>query len=114
MKKLFGILRRHIKETAVIFLLLLSGVISLVLVNVFAEVGTVVSVSVDGEPLAEYSLFVDGVYEIGEGNVLTVSSGAAYMSYADCPDGTCKRMGRISQIGEKIICLPNRVMVEIR
>ena len=114
MKKLFGTLKRHIRETAVISALLLAGLLSLILLNSFAEVGTTVYVTLDGVEYGEYSLFHDGTVEIGEGNILTVSGGAAYMSYADCPDGICKNMGKVSRVGEKIICLPNRVMVEIR
>ena len=114
MEKISGFIKRHIKEVVIIALLLLVGVLSLVLVNLFAAGGSTVVVSIDGEQYGEYSLFFDAEYEIGDGNILTVSGGAAYMSYADCPDKTCKNMGKISHVGEKIICLPNRVMVEIR
>ena len=114
MNKLFEIMKRHKKDVAVISLLLLAGILSLIFVIFFGAEGTVVCVSVDGEDYGEYSLYLDGEYEIGEGNVLTVSGGEAYMSYADCPDGTCRHMGRISLVGERIICLPNKVIVEIR
>lgn len=114
MKKLLELIKRHIKETVIIALLLLVGVFSLVLVNYFAEDGSEVVVSVNGEVVGEYSLYFDAEYQIGEGNVLTVFGGKAYMSYADCPDHTCKNMGKISALGEKIICLPNKVMVEIK
>ena len=30
-----------------------------------------------------------------------------------CPDGLCVGQGKISLTGERITCLPNRVMVEI-
>jgi hypothetical protein len=32
---------------------------------------------------------------------------------ASCPDGLCKSMGRISMSGQSIICLPNKVVIEI-
>ena len=114
MKKLSDLIKRHIKEVVIIALLLSIGVLSFVFVNLFATEGTTVVVTVDGEQYGEYSLYFDATYEIGEGNILTVSGGAAYMSYADCPDKTCINMGKISAVGERIICLPNRVMAEIR
>lgn len=114
MKKLFALIKRHIKETLIVVSLLLVGVVSFTLVRFFATDGTAVVVSINGETVGEYSLYFDAEYQIGERNVLTISGGKAYMSYADCPDHTCKNMGKISAIGEKIICLPNRVMVEIK
>ena len=114
MKKLFALIGRHTKEMIIIVSLLLVGVISFAFVRLFSKDGTSVIVSVNGETVGEYSLYFDAEYQIGEGNVLTVSGGKAYMSYADCPDHTCKNMGKISALGEKIICLPNKVMVEIK
>ncbi len=32
---------------------------------------------------------------------------------ADCPDGICKKTGAISCAGQNIICLPNRVVVQL-
>ena len=113
MNKLFEIMKRHKKDVAVISLLLLAGILSLIFVISFGAEGTVVCVSVDGEDYGEYSLYLDGEYEIGEGNVLTVSGGEAYMSYADCPDHLCIKQGDISRTVEKIVCLPNRLSIEV-
>ena len=114
MKKLLQMIKRHKRDAIVISSLLIVGVFFLFILNIFGASGTTVSVSIDGRHIADYSLYLDGEYEIGDGNVLTVSDGAAYMSYADCPDKTCKNMGKISLVGEKIICLPNKVIIEIR
>ena len=35
------------------------------------------------------------------------------MSSATCPDGDCVKQGRICDEGETIVCLPNKVVVEI-
>ena len=113
MKKLLGLIKRHIKETVIIASLLLAGFLSLIFVNLFARSGTTVKVSLYDEPYAEYSLFVDAEYRIGEGNILTVSGAEAYMSYAACPNGVCLSMGKISHIGENISCRPNGVFVWI-
>lgn len=114
MKKVRDLIKRHSIEAIVLSALLLVGALSFVFVELFSSPGNTVTVTVDGEIFGEYSLFVDAVYEIGEGNILTVSGGEAFMSFADCPDKTCVNMGKISKTGEKIICLPNRVSAEIR
>ena len=80
--------------------------------------GKRVVVSVDGVEVASFPLDEDRTYEISgydEGhNTLIIRDGEAYMSDASCPDHLCMGMGKISHAGQSIICLPNRVIVEIR
>ena len=80
--------------------------------------GKQVVVSVDGVEVASFPLDEDRTYEISgydEGhNTLIIRDGEAYMSDASCPDHLCMGMGKISHAGQSIICLPNRVIVEIR
>ena len=47
-------------------------------------------------------------------NKVVISDGRVWMEEADCPDKLCMAQGKISQPGQTIICLPNRVMVTIR
>ena len=77
--------------------------------------GARVAVTVDGVRVAEYSLFEDGEYSLNGGsNILVIEDGRAYIRAADCPDKTCISVGgKISRAGERITCLPNRVVVEI-
>ena len=46
-------------------------------------------------------------------NVVQISCGAVRVTRADCPDGTCTRMGPIRRTGETLVCLPHRLTVEI-
>lgn len=46
-------------------------------------------------------------------NVLRIADGGIQMIDADCPDDLCMLMGYKNKIGETIVCLPNRVLVEI-
>ena len=77
--------------------------------------GSTVVVSVDGKNVSEYSLEIDGVYYLNDGtNVLVIESGAAYMREANCPGyQDCVETGKIRFVGERIVCLPNKVIVEI-
>lgn len=75
-----------------------------------------VTVKVDGKIVASYQLSDNGTYII-EGvsgtNTLVIEDGQAYISEATCPDGLCVKTGHIHATGQSIICLPNRVVVEI-
>ncbi|MBQ9882434.1 MAG: NusG domain II-containing protein [Synergistes sp.] len=45
--------------------------------------------------------------------IKTDGRGAAVIS-ADCPDGVCIRMGRITRPGSGAVCLPHRLLLRIR
>lgn len=59
----------------------------------------------------EMSLEIESVY--GYNNIV-MESGYINMVSANCPDQICVVERRISRVGEMIICLPNRTLVEIR
>ena len=46
-------------------------------------------------------------------NLVIIENGAVYIKEADCKNGDCVNMGKITKKGESIICLPNKVIVEI-
>ena len=107
--------RKLICDIVFIVVILALGLSALFISKATGALGFEVRVTVDGEEVGCYPLTVDGTYEINGGsNILIIENGEAYISYADCPDGTCKLVGKISLEGERIICLPNRVIVEIR
>ena len=97
--------------------------ILLVIISVFALVlfvtrtgGDTVRVLVDGEIYGEYPLFVDMKTEIKSENgynILEIKDGKADVLSASCPDGICVSHRPIENGGESIICLPNKVVVEI-
>ncbi len=77
-----------------------------------------VIVSVDGEEIARYPLNEDGVYVLNGGtNTIKIEDGKVYMLEATCPDKTskegCVSQGVISKNRETIVCLPNKLIVEI-
>lgn len=65
------------------------------------------------ESCSYYDLKSDTTIEIGTANILTIEDGLVYMESADCPDQICVNTGKISLLNQTIICLPNRVVVEI-
>lgn len=73
-----------------------------------------VIVKVNGELEGTYSLAEDQEIEINGGtNKLSIRNGQADMIEADCPDQLCVHQKPISLQNESIICLPNKVVVEI-
>ena len=73
-------------------------------------------VYVNGKEYARYDLNTDATYDIkvdGHENVLKIENRYADMIDADCPDKLCVKQSDISYDKETIVCLPNRVVVEI-
>ena len=46
-------------------------------------------------------------------NTVVIKDGLVYMSDATCKNQVCVNTGKISKKGESIVCLPNKVIVEI-
>lgn len=77
--------------------------------------GNVVCVEIDGIEVGRYSLEKDAEYTLNNGtNILIIENGQAYLIYANCPDKTCVKTGKIKYVGESIICLPNKISITIR
>ncbi len=75
--------------------------------------GSQVLIQVDGVEYGRYDLRTEQVIEIGESNRLKIKGGEAFMTHADCPDQLCVKMDPVSQIHELIVCMPNKVIVEV-
>lgn len=87
------------------------------MLNLTKDSGSFVKVSIDGKLTDTYDLSVDATYEItgydGGKNTLVIKDHEAYMTEADCPDQVCVKTGKIHRVGESIVCLPHRAVVEI-
>ena len=108
--------RRARNDIALIAILLsLAALAALALFLLRAE-GDSVTVTVDGRFFGEYPLGEDRVVEITNGdhrNLLVIEGGRAYVREASCPDGICASHRPIQYNGESIICLPNRVVIDV-
>lgn len=100
-------------------LIIVIAVAGLLLLNMTKESGNSVSVKIDGEETVSFPLSQDTEYVIRTGennenrNILVIKDGKAFISEADCPDGICKRYKAVSFVGETIVCLPHRVVIEV-
>ena len=102
------------KDLVVIGVILAVILLSFALMQLFKKDGDYVLVRVEGKEVARYSLQIDGEYQLNGGtNVLKIQDGKAYLIYADCPDHLCINQGKISQNGQTITCLPNRLTITV-
>lgn len=111
---------RRISKNDIWFITVLLAVVlsgSLFLHRFYSREGGQVVVSVDGQVYGSYSLETDQEIPITiDGkvtNVLVIEDGMADMVEADCPDKLCVHQRAISKNNETIVCLPNRVVVEV-
>lgn len=73
-------------------------------------------ISCGGSVIADIPLNVSGEYTCPEAPdmIFSVENGAVFVTASGCGDKTCMRTGKISKKGEAIICVPNKVVVEIK
>ena len=82
----------------------------------FRTEGSSVTVTVDGKLFGKYSLNEKRSIEIKTENgynVLVIDNGVAYVKEASCPDGICSSHRPVRYNGQSIICLPNKVVIEV-
>lgn len=74
-------------------------------------------VIIDDVEYGRFPLVVDTEERIelpdGSYNLLVIQDGKADVTEASCPDGICVNHRAISKQGQSIVCLPNKVVVEI-
>jgi hypothetical protein len=105
-------------DGALIIILMIAALIAALAVYLTHDKGSTAVVKVDGSVLYEFSLSedvgltVDGY--MGGTNRIVIQDGKVSVTEADCPDALCVKTGSISRAGETIVCLPHRVVVEIK
>lgn len=112
--------KKRLKKNDILFIVVV-GVLLFFLV-VFMQLaggreGARVQVTVDGEVYGIYSLTqeqtVDIVIDGETTNTLVIAEGEADMIWAECPDKLCVHQKAISKSNETIVCLPNKVVVQV-
>lgn len=78
--------------------------------------GDNVVITVDGQMYATYPPDEDREIEVAQNghiNNITIKDGVVSMDYSDCANQVCVNTRPISQTKDSIVCLPNKVIVEI-
>ncbi|NLW53037.1 MAG: NusG domain II-containing protein [Tissierellia bacterium] len=106
-------------------LVVLLSIFSLFIAIYFANLGTkysekYVSVQVNGEEIKKIQFsyeMIGKTYEIKTEfgrNVIELGEDSVRVIEADCPDQLDVKQGAISRPGQLLVCLPNRLIVEIK
>lgn len=78
----------------------------------------VVEVSVNGAVTDTYPIDQDADFVVtstgGKINRISIHDGKVSITEASCPDKLCIHQGTITESGQSLICLPNRVIVTIQ
>ena len=103
------------KDIILIVIIVVVAAMAFLMHHILQEAGTgQVIVKVNGAVEGTYDLNDDQEISINNGtNILVINNGKADMIEADCPDKLCVEQRAISKNHESIICLPNKVSVEI-
>ena len=106
-----------VKELIIIAVILLFGITAFILLS-FKKDGRTALIYVDGKPVTEIKLNREQnkTFTVNEAENITfeVSNGRIRVVSSDCPDKICCNTGFISKSGESIICMPNKMIVEIK
>lgn len=109
-------------DKILIITIVIISIISLLFVNksVFNYEEKYISIQVDGEEIKKiiFDKKLEGKTipietEYGY-NLIEVGEESVRVIEADCPDKLDVKQGYISEVGEVIVCLPNRLVIEIK
>ncbi len=98
------------------FLLILPLLILILLaflVWAWQKPGGTVVIRCDDQVVFEGSIHSDQEISLPH-NTAVIQNGQVFMRDGDCPHQICVRHAPISKKGETIVCLPNRVVIEVR
>lgn len=110
-----------------IVLLLLLVVLSFLPVIIFSynnassdAVYNTAEISVDGEVIHQIELIDDDGREVyvytddhGHENTIVREGTVVTISEASCPDQLCVRQGDANRVGDTLVCLPHRLLVQV-
>lgn len=102
---------------AALLLVLALCVLWIVLQKTGKASGTVAEVRVEGQTVLRLSLNQNSRHDIAGANgirlTVVTENGAVYVEKSGCPDKICVHKGRIDRVGDTIVCLPARTVVEV-
>ena len=88
-------------------------VLSVILLFSFSKQGSYVVIKQDNKIIYNKSININQTVDTTS-NVIVIKDGEVYVSDATCKNQICVNSGKISKKGESIVCLPNKVIVEIK
>lgn len=69
----------------------------------------------DNVPLSSFKGEKELKLESNDGsNTIKVTNNKIKILHADCKDSLCIKQGEISKVGQTLVCLPNKLIIEIK
>lgn len=75
--------------------------------------GSEVYIYKDGKLFEAVSLSTEKTVKVDEHITVKIGGGSVYVLESDCKGQDCVKAGKISKVGEMIVCLPNKVVIKI-
>lgn len=104
-------------DQRLVFCIFIFGILLMGLFR-FQGMGKEAIISRDGEEIYRLSLqeetHLSLEYNAGQTNEVVIRGGKVSVSNASCPDQLCVHQGKISKKGETIVCLPHKLVIEIK
>jgi len=95
------------------FAVIITAAAVFLIIKPHSESADTVRITVDGKLFCEKPLSEDCEIDINGTNTAVIENGSVYMKSAQCPDKLCIRQGKAHDGSKKIICLPNKVIIEV-
>lgn len=99
-------------DFAIIFVTAAAFTASVILAIACSKQGSRVTIKQNNRVIYDASILTDKTI-CTETNTVVIKNGVVYMESASCKNQICVSTGKISKKGESIVCLPNKVTVEI-
>ncbi|WP_167956613.1 NusG domain II-containing protein [Anaerosporobacter faecicola] len=107
------------KKNDIILIVSLLAVIGIfvLITQLVSKPGAYAVIKIDGKIVEKLPLDQDTKVEIhgagGGTNTVVVKNGSVFVQDADCPDRYCVKHKKIKADTETIVCLPNKMVIEI-
>lgn len=105
------------KDIILIAAVLIIALISFAAIKMTQKDGKEVVVTVNGKQVYKTSIDKDTIYKIpveNGTNIMQIKDKKVTMKQADCKDQICVDHKAIEKSGETIVCLPHKVVIEIK
>ena len=96
-----------------IFAVFLVAAASFFIIKSDSKDADTVRITVYGKLFCEKPLSDNCEIDIYGKNTVVIENGSVYMKKASCPDKLCIHQGKVWDSSKKIICLPNKVIIEV-
>lgn len=97
--------------------MLIIALVWFLFTNISVKSGDTLIVTKDNDTVGNYSLSEDGVYSVKDEDktllLFEIRNGSVNVLSASCPDKLCVHQKSISKNDELIVCLPNKIVLEI-